>query len=395
VELFSNVGGSGDNFTDTVLDDQATTWITAGTAPFTGKFQPVASLAAFNDLEVDGTWTLEIVDDTKGDSGTLNSWSIEVTAYVPKPNQAPVAGDDSANTDEDIGITIDVLSNDSDADGDPIVISSVTEPVSGTAVENNDGTITYTPDANFNGTDSFTYTIDDGNGGTDTATVTVTVNPVADPPDAVDDAESTTVDTVVTIDVLANDSDPDGDALAVIDVTAPVNGTAEAVDSDADGVLDSVTYTPASDFIGTDSFTYTVSDGNGGTATATVTVDVTGPNSGTALYVSAIDFESKAGGKFQQAVVTIRCDSNLSGVGNDGDDVVAGVEITVLFGGQTFTGTTDASGVFRTDWVKDLSADDAYANVVGLVLDGYDWDPLSLLNMEDDSDEDGWPDDAP
>ena len=95
----------------------------------------------------------------------------------------------SDTTDEDTPVTVSVLGNDSDVDGDTLSVMGTTAPSNGSIVDHGDGTITYTPDADFNGSDSFTYTISDGNGGTDTATVTVTVDPVNDAPDAVDDAE--------------------------------------------------------------------------------------------------------------------------------------------------------------------------------------------------------------
>jgi len=80
VELFTDVGGSGDNFTNTVLDDQAATAITAGTAPFTGTFRPEGSLATLNGKNPNGTWLLELTDDAGTDVGTINSWSVIVTA---------------------------------------------------------------------------------------------------------------------------------------------------------------------------------------------------------------------------------------------------------------------------------------------------------------------------
>jgi hypothetical protein len=97
----------------------------------------------------------------------------------------PSAYDDTATTDEDTPVNIDVLFNDSDVDGDTLAVTSVTTPVHGAAAIEGDGTVTYTPDADFNGTDSFEYTIDDGTGSTDTATVTVTVGAVNDAPVAV------------------------------------------------------------------------------------------------------------------------------------------------------------------------------------------------------------------
>ncbi len=137
----------------------------------------------------------------------------------------------------------------------------------GTVVINPDGTITYTPNSDFNGEDTVTYTIGDGNGGTATTTVTVTVGAVNDDPVALADTTATDEDTPVTVTVLGNDSDLDGDALTVTEATA-AKGT---VVINPDGTI---TYTPNSNFNGEDTITYTISDGNGGTATATVTITV-------------------------------------------------------------------------------------------------------------------------
>ncbi len=195
-----------------------------------------------------------------------------VTITVVPVNDAPVAVDDSASTNEDTPVTVSVLDNDSDIDGDVLTVVSTTTPSNGTVVINDNGTITYTPNENFNGTDSFDYTISDGNGGTATATVTITVNAVNDAPVAVDDVATTDEDTSVTIPVLDNDSDVDGNGLTVISVTTPSNGTV-VINSDG-----TVTYTPNADYNGPDSFDYTISDGNGGTDTATVTITVTPVN---------------------------------------------------------------------------------------------------------------------
>ncbi|MEM7453835.1 MAG: proprotein convertase P-domain-containing protein [Planctomycetota bacterium] len=91
VELFQDVGGSGDNFTGTILDDEATTSITAGTAPFTGSFSPVGNLSDFDGMSMDGTWLLEITDDATGDTGTLNAWSLCIDV-IPGPLEADVLG---------------------------------------------------------------------------------------------------------------------------------------------------------------------------------------------------------------------------------------------------------------------------------------------------------------
>jgi len=79
VELFTDVGSDGDDFTNTILDDEASTAITAGTVPFTGRFRPEGPLSDFNGEDPTGTWTLEITDDVNGEGGTLNSWSLQLT----------------------------------------------------------------------------------------------------------------------------------------------------------------------------------------------------------------------------------------------------------------------------------------------------------------------------
>ena len=204
---------------------------------------------------------------TDGNGGTATA---QVTVSVASVNDPPIAQDDAGATDEDTPVVIQVLGNDSDPDGDHLTIQSVTQPSNGSA-ESDGETVTYTPNADFNGTDRFTYTVSDENGGTATAQVTVSVAVVNDRPIAQDDTGATDEDTLVTIAVLENDSDPDGDPLAIRSMTQPLNGSVES-----DG--EAVTYTPDADFNGTDSFTYTVSDGNGGTATAQVTVSVASVN---------------------------------------------------------------------------------------------------------------------
>ena len=124
------------------------------------------------------------------------------------------------------------------------------------------------------GTDTFTYTAFDGNGGADEATVTVTVISIGNqPPRAFNDAAITPEATSVLIDILANDSDPNGDALTLASVSAPTSGSA-VIEGDQ------IRYTPEAGFIGADAFLYTVDDGNGETSTAEVLVTVT-PTGGT------------------------------------------------------------------------------------------------------------------
>ena len=206
--------------------------------------------------------------------GLGGSATATVSVTVTPANDGPVAVDDAATTAEDTGVSIAVLTNDTDLDGDAVTVSAATAPAHGTALVNADGTITYAPAANYHGPDSFNYTVGDGNGGTATATVSVTVTPTNDGPVAVADAATTAEDTAVSLAVLTNDSDLDGDTLTVSAATTPAHGTATV---NADGTI---TYAPAANYHGADSFTYTVSDGQGGSATATVSVTVTPTNDG-------------------------------------------------------------------------------------------------------------------
>ncbi len=203
------------------------------------------------------------------DAAGLEPVTLVVITVVPV-NDAPVAQDDFIIIDEDTLAQIGVLANDFDVDGDTVSVDSVLQqPANGTVQINPNGTISYTPLANFHGADSFTYRISDGKGGFDEATVSIVVNSVNDAPIAVADSGTTTEDMAITLAVTTNDSDIDGDTVAVSRiVTTPAN---RAVTINSAGQL---VYTPKVDFSGTDSFVYEISDGNGGTRTASVTITV-------------------------------------------------------------------------------------------------------------------------
>jgi parallel beta-helix repeat protein len=221
-----------------------------------------------SDTNGDGVGDTDLPYSTDGD-GDLYPLTATPGSYDVS-NLVPTAVDDTATVDEDsTNNTIDVRSNDSDPDGDTLTITDRTDPNNGGTATTNGSTITYTPAANFSGTETFDYTISDGNGGADTATVTVTVTSTDnDSPDAVEDAATVNEDTTDnTIDVLSNDSDPEGDTLTITEVTAPSNGGTATTDGST------ITYAPAANFSGTETFDYTISDGNS-TDTGTVTVTV-------------------------------------------------------------------------------------------------------------------------
>jgi hypothetical protein len=184
------------------------------------------------------------------------------------PNVPPTAVPDVALTQEDTPLSnIDVLSNDTDGDGDlPLELASVVQPVNGSVTANADGTLNYAPNANFFGTDVVTYLVRDARGAVSQGTLSVTVDAVEDPAVANDDDSATLVDIPVAITVLANDIDVDGPPPALLDFDA-VSANGGTVTEDG-GVL---TYAPAAAFEGIDTFDYQIVGGD----TATVTVQVT------------------------------------------------------------------------------------------------------------------------
>jgi hypothetical protein len=193
--------------------------------------------------------------------------SITITTTGSPANANPVAGNDVISTTANQPGSVGLLANDSDPDGDTLTVTNNAQGSNGT-VAIAAGTATYTPKAGFAGADSFTYTISDGKGGSATGTVSVTVTAAANAvPQAVADAISTEAGKAGSVNVLANDTDADSNPLTVSANTQGANGSVAI----AGGVA---TYTPKAGFTGSDSFTYSISDGKGGSATGTVSVTV-------------------------------------------------------------------------------------------------------------------------
>ncbi|MCA9388352.1 tandem-95 repeat protein, partial [Candidatus Berkelbacteria bacterium] len=238
------------------------------------------------------------------------------------PLEPPVAIDDSATTNENTPVDIDILVNDFDVDGVLVPPPTITtNPLNGTITNINGttGVITYTPNSGFSGVDQFEYEICDNDGLCDTALVTVTIEPVIVllPPTANNDSATTDLNTPVTIDVLVNDSDPDGVLVpsTVQIVSFPSNGNIDSINP----TTGEITYTPDLGFSGLDVFEYLVCDNNGLCDTAFVFVDVLPPepippvanddaavtDQDTPVDISALDNDSDSDGFLVPSTVEI------------------------------------------------------------------------------------------
>src|SRR6056297_1844695 len=386
--------GSGDEDTlingnvlgnDTDPDSGAVLEVIGNTDPANGTVtvNPDGSYEYTPDANFNGTDSFTYtVTDNQGGTDTAT-----VTITVDAVNDDPVANSDTANTDFGTAVAITVLPNDTDVDGDTPSVLDATDGANGTTAVNGDGTITYTPNDDFSGTDTFTYTITDGNGGTDTGTVTVNVDEVNDGPTAGDDTGAGDEDTVITGNVLGDDSDPDGGTLEVIGNTDPANGT---VTVNPDG---SYEYTPDENFNGTDSFTYTVTDNQGGTDTATVTITVDAVNDdpvansdtantdfGTAVAITVLPNDTDVDGDTPSVLDATDGANGTTAV--NGDGTISYTPNDDFEGTDTFTYTiTDGNGGTDTATVTVTVAPDPRDGIVEgtdigeLIDESYEGDP--------------------
>jgi len=295
------------------------------------------------------------------------------TGEPPPPNGDPVAGPDDATTAEDTPVAIPVLANDTDPDDDALAVVAAGPAGNGSVAVNADGSVTYTPAANWSGEDAFEYTVDDGHGGSATGTVTVTVSPANDPPTAVADTATTAYGTTIAIDVLANDSDIDGDGLSVAGVGPAGHGTVGV------GPGGTVSYTPAAGFSGPDSFSYTVSDGSA-SAVGLVSVTVGAPPAAPVLHVADLDRLAAAAKKSWTATVRIRVVDQLG-------SLVAGVTVTGTWSGAkgSFSCVTDATGWCQVSRTYQSSKASATFSVTRLSLSGATYDSSANTDPDDDS----------
>ena len=297
-----------------------------------------------------------VIDYTVTDPEGLTATST-LTVTVTADDVTPVANPDTATTPEDTPVVIDVLGNDTDPNGDPLTVTTATAP-NGTVAINPDGTLSYTPDPDYNGPDEITYTVTDPDGNTATSTVAVTVTPVNDAPVANPDAIGTPLDTPVTLDIVANDSDPDGDPLTILGTPTSPDGT---VTVGPDGR--SVTFTPNAGFVGTAVVAYTVTDPTGATASSTLSVVVTsaGPDgivegsAGNDLIDAGYDGDPE-GDRIDNGDAILPGEAPNDDIvqADDGDDVVfAGSGSDEVFGG-TGNDLIDTSAPFSDSPLPDL-----------------------------------------
>lgn len=282
-----------------------------------------------------------------------NGNTITPTVYITvvRANSAPVAVADNYVTpiNKPIQATAPgLLGNDSDPDGDDLMISSYSDTRNGDLVVNDDGSFVYVPNTGFLGTDTFTYTVKDGFGGEATAYVTIRINR---DPNGSDDTYSTPVNTNLVVSepgLLDNDSDPDGDKLTIISNTQPSNGVLVLQPQG------NFVYSPENNFVGTDSFTYTASDGNGGVVTQVVYINVmntnVGPDANDDSFVTPFETD-----------LVIRAPGILQ---NDVD--LNGDNLRVVSNGNTFNGQLDvmADGSFVYKPNDNFSGTDSFTYTV-------------------------------
>ena len=285
VKIGPYVNGSFDGAKLTLVSERVAA--TLGGQPIQRQFRLTGAISTSDGSQISGEYRETLWGAARQPVTILGAFTLQrpvfATSAPAASNKAPDTGADSATTAQGAAVTINVLANDSDVNGDALTITSVSKPQFGTATTNGQN-VTYTPNAGFAGTDSFSYFVSDGQGNTTAGSVTVTVNGPGganQAPTAANDSASTAIGAAILIDVLANDSDPNGDSLSISIDGPPQHGAAVVQNGQ-------ILYTPNADFSGADSFTYIVSDGHGNTARGTVTVTVNGSGSGAMIYLPVI-----------------------------------------------------------------------------------------------------------
>ena len=245
-----------------------------------------------------------------------------------------------------------MLANDTDVDGDPLTAVLVAGPAHGTLTLNANGSFTYTPDANFNGSDSFTYQANDGDAGSNVATVRISINAA---PVAGDQNVTTSEDTPQTITLTGSDAEDAPLAFSI--VTGPAHGTLGAIAapdcSPANSCTADVTYTPAPDYNGADSFTFKVNDGAIDSEDATVSITVNAVNDAPTAVPDSFLNAALANTLLSVGVTTtgqpvVNIGGNLlaNDTDQDGDTITAVAETVTSTGDGTATINSNGSFTF-------------------------------------------------
>ncbi|BDX37387.1 hypothetical protein CYCD_07420 [Tenuifilaceae bacterium CYCD] len=230
------------------------------------------TLTGVDDLLADGNqaYSIQMVVDASCAEPSYSGLTISDVTAINLDDVAPRAVNDNSTTDEDTPVTIDVLANDLGLDKGGLVVTARTQPTYGTVTVESDNRITYQPSGLYNGNDTFTYRVTDGNGGYGEATVTVSVTFVNDTPVAVNDSRGTSINTPVVVDVLFNDYGLE-DGGIVVSISEDADALKGSAIANADNT---VTFTPATGYLGEVTFKYKITDANADESEATVTINV-------------------------------------------------------------------------------------------------------------------------
>ena len=354
-----------------------------------------AIIALDGQETIEDQFTYVLTDgDTDTDPATL-------TITLDGRNDPPDAVNDEATTNEDTPVDITVLTNDSDPDGDPLDVTVATDPANGSVVINEDNTLTYTPDENFNGEDTFEYTISDGKGGTDTATVSITVNPAVDFPTTDDKSVSGNEDNDIPITLSGDDSD--GTVVKFTINTLPTDGVlklggvavtaGQVIDANGDEEA-SLTFTPNANWNGDTSFTYASQDNDANNdatpATVSITVnpvndppvandDAESVNKGQTINIDLATNDTDIDGTVNPATIVITGDPSNGSVTVNADGTVDYQHDNSLTSGDSFKYTIlDNDGLISNEATVTVTVSNQ-APEIDMSLSGMDVDEGHLV----------------
>ncbi|HEY3403912.1 MAG TPA: Ig-like domain-containing protein, partial [Ohtaekwangia sp.] len=285
---------------------------------------------------------------------TSNTATITIT--VNNINDTPVANDDAATTSEETPVNVNVLTNDTDPDGNGTInVATVDLDITAGGIQTTNttddgvwsvasGVVTFTPESDFTGPTSLDYTVNDNAGATsNAATISITVSNSNDPPVAVDDATTTTEETLVTLNVVSNDTDPDGNGTinaATVDLNTTTGGIQNTASSNGSWSVNSsgvVSFTPALNFTGPATLDYTVNDNAGATSSVgTITINVTNTND----PPEAVDDATTT---TEETLVTINVVTNDTDPDGNGTINAATVDLNTTTGGIQNTASSNGS----------------------------------------------------